>query len=339
MNDEKLFFSLGIVNCITSNIIYLRDDAMASNNIHTTALVETSDIEESTVVGAFVHILPKAIIGKGCVICDQVYIGDDVIIGDNVTIDVGAYLTGNLVIEDNVRVGPNVGFHRNIKLPYDQDKAEQTTKVLQGASIGANVTIPHGTVIGINSVITDGAVINTDVPPNAIVSGNPAQIIGYKDSRTPSANIPEVDVESLPLVGITAIGVGEAAVHKMPKITDLRGSLTFAEIEQYLPFVVKRYFIVYDVLSDKARGEHSHKNLHQYLVCVKGRCSVVVDDGDNMKEVKLESPQIGLHITPGVWGIQYKFSNDAVLVVFASDKYDDKDYVRNYDEFLTMVNK
>lgn len=312
---------------------------MTSNNIHTTALVETSNIEPSTVVGAFVHILSGAKIGKGCVISDRVYIGNNVTICDNVRIDVGAYLTGNLIIEDNVCIGPNVGFHRNIKLQNDQEKAELNTKVLQGASIGANVTIPYGTVVGINSVISDGAIITTDVPPNAIVSGNPAQIIGYKDARTPSTNITEVDVESLPLVGITGIGVGEAAIHKMPKITDLRGSLTFAEIEQYLPFLVKRYFIVYDVLSDKARGEHSHRNLHQFLVCVKGRCSVVVDDGSNMKEVKLESPEIGLHITPGVWGIQYKFSNDAVLVVFASDTYDDKDYVRNYDEFLTLVNK
>jgi UDP-2-acetamido-3-amino-2,3-dideoxy-glucuronate N-acetyltransferase len=311
---------------------------MTNYFVHPTALVESEDVGVATEIFAFVHILSNARVGDGCEINDRVYIGNNVNVGNEVNIGAGAYLTGNLIVEDNVYIGPNVVFHKNINTDKNHADCEpEETKVLYGASIGANVTIPLGTIIGKNSVINDGSVIDSDVPQNAIISGNPAQIVGYKSAGSPSVDITHVDMAEAPNVGITNIGVGDVAIHKLPKITDLRGSLTFAQYGQYLPFTVKRYFVIYDVLSDKVRGEHAHRNLHQFLVCVKGQCSVIVDDGADSKEVKLSTPEIGLHITPGVWGIQYKFTKDAVLVVFASDEYDDKDYIRSYDEFLSLV--
>jgi UDP-2-acetamido-3-amino-2,3-dideoxy-glucuronate N-acetyltransferase len=85
------------------------------------------------------------------------------------------------------------------------------------------------------------------------------------------------------------------------------------------------------------RGEHAHKACHQFLVCVKGSCTIVLDDGSVRDELRLDSAKVGLHIPPMVWGIQYRFSADAVLLVLASDTYDAADYIRNYDEFMAAV--
>ena len=87
------------------------------------------------------------------------------------------------------------------------------------------------------------------------------------------------------------------------------------------------------------RGEHAHKACHQFLVCVKGGCTIVLDDGEHRDELRLDSPKVGLHIPPMVWGIQYRFSADAVLLVLASDTYDADDYIRSYDDFLAAVGK
>ena len=89
--------------------------------------------------------------------------------------------------------------------------------------------------------------------------------------------------------------------------------------------------------SREVRGEHAHKRLHQFLVCVKGACSVVIDDGKNVKEIELSSPEYGLHIPPMIWGIQYKYSKDAVLLALTSDKYKENDYIRDYDQFISLV--
>ena len=119
----------------------------------------------------------------------------------------------------------------------------------------------------------------------------------------------------------------------------MRGNLSFAEYGQFLPFVTKRYFLVFDVPSKEIRGEHAHKTLHQFLVCVKGSVSVVVDDGKKREEFLLDSIDMGIYIPPMVWGIQYKYSKDAILMVLASDLYDESDYIRNYDNFLKELIK
>jgi dTDP-4-dehydrorhamnose 3,5-epimerase-like enzyme len=117
----------------------------------------------------------------------------------------------------------------------------------------------------------------------------------------------------------------------------MRGSLSFAEIGRHLPFLPKRYFVVFNVASRDVRGEHAHKTLHQFLVCVAGSCRVMVDNGRRREEYVLDSPGTAVHIPPMVWGVQYKYSADAVLLVLASDVYDPDDYIRDYDEFIAMV--
>lgn len=124
---------------------------------------------------------------------------------------------------------------------------------------------------------------------------------------------------------------------KLPEFFDPRGNLTVAEFPGLLPFVPRRIFLVYDVPNKNVRGEHAHRELHQFLICTKGSCAVMLDDGKNRCEIVLDKPTLGLHIRPMIWAAQYKFTSDAVLLVLASDIYKDEDYIRNYDEYLEMV--
>jgi dTDP-4-dehydrorhamnose 3,5-epimerase-like enzyme len=160
--------------------------------------------------------------------------------------------------------------------------------------------------------------------------GNPARIMGYVDAVPEAAPAEQVH----PGRGVTALG--EATIHRLPTVVDLRGSLVFGEAMRDVPFEVKRYFLVFDVPSEHIRGEHAHRTLHQFLVCVAGRCHVVTDDGVSRHEVVLDSPAKGVHIPPMVWATQYKFSRDAVLLVLASEYYDASEYIRDYQEYLAL---
>ncbi|HEY1089613.1 MAG TPA: WxcM-like domain-containing protein [Burkholderiaceae bacterium] len=198
------------------------------------------------------------------------------------------------------------------------------------AVIGASATVLAGITIGADARVLPGAVVMRDVPPHAIVSGNPAHITGYVNAAAEAAEpMRSVDPGAPP-----ALKVRGARLHAMPRILDLRGALSFGETGTHLPFTPQRFFMVYDVPTKEVRGEHAHKACHQFLVCVKGAISVVVDDGGEREQVLLDDPRLGLHIEPMVWGIQYQFSPDAVLLVLASHRYDAADYIRNYDEFL-----
>jgi dTDP-4-dehydrorhamnose 3,5-epimerase-like enzyme len=117
---------------------------------------------------------------------------------------------------------------------------------------------------------------------------------------------------------------------------DLRGSLMAAEFRD-LPFVPARIFAVFGVPGEHIRGSHAHRECSQFLVCVAGTISCVVDDGEAREELLLDDPGVGLYLPPMIWGTQYKYSTDAVLVVLASHAYDPADYVRDYDVFLSLA--
>ncbi len=123
----------------------------------------------------------------------------------------------------------------------------------------------------------------------------------------------------------------------LPKIVDQRGNLTVGEFGRSVPFEAKRYFMVFDVPSVEARGQHAHRECHQFLICVHGRVSVLADDGTNREEFLLDRPDVGLYLPPMVWGVQDQYSADAVLLVIASHYYDDADYIRDYAEFLEIA--
>jgi dTDP-4-dehydrorhamnose 3,5-epimerase-like enzyme len=122
----------------------------------------------------------------------------------------------------------------------------------------------------------------------------------------------------------------------LPMIEDLRGKLSFGEHGAQLPFVPKRYFVVYDVPTKEVRGEHAHRQLQQMLVCLKGSIEVMVDDGSERAVVSLHSPQLGLYVPPLTWTSHYKYTPDALLLALASAEYDPSDYIRSYDEFLAL---
>jgi len=306
--------------------------------VHPSAICESQTIGEKTRVWAFAHVLPNAKIGADCNLCDHVFIENDVVIGDRVTIKCGVQVWDGVTLEDDVFVGPNVTFTND---PFPRSKqypiAFSKTLVRSGASIGANATILPGITIGIQAMVGAGAVVTHDVPPYAKVIGNPARIIGYTHSRAQSALMNEAEASSV-AVGSHATAVEGINVYELPLVKDLRGNLSVGEFERNLPFSPQRYFLVFDVPSGKVRGEHAHKQCHQFLICIKGSCAVVVDDGFNRQEILLDRPNKGVHLPPMIWGVQYKYSADAILLVFASHYYEASDYIRDYDQFMDMVN-
>ena len=301
---------------------------------HPNSIVEAKHIGSGTRVWAFSHILPDARIGEDCNICDHVFIENEVVVGNRVTVKSGVQLWDGIVLEDGVFVGPNATFTID-PFPRSKQYPESFSKtvVQNAASIGANATILPGLTIGRNAMVGAGAVVTNDVPPNAIVVGNPAYIKGYVNTRKTSGMTPKTpndDRES-------AASVRGVTVHDLPLVTDLRGNLSVAEVGKGLPFRPDRYFLVFDVPNREVRGEHAHRSLEQFLVCVKGDCAVIVDDGVNREEISLDRPNRGIHIGPMVWGIQYHFSPDAILLVLASEPYDPDDYIREYDEFTELA--
>jgi UDP-2-acetamido-3-amino-2,3-dideoxy-glucuronate N-acetyltransferase len=123
----------------------------------------------------------------------------------------------------------------------------------------------------------------------------------------------------------------------LPRFDDQRGALTVADIRQHIPFAIERLFLVYDVPGTDVRGEHAHRELHQFLVCARGSCTVLADDGEHRQEYLLDSPDLGLYLPPMTWSVQHKHSRDAVLMVAASAPYDPADYIRDYDTFQQLV--
>ena len=140
-----------------------------------------------------------------------------------------------------------------------------------------------------------------------------------------------------PQPGIQATAVAGVTLHHLPHILDPRGDLSVGEVGVHVPFEVKRYFVVFGVSSGEIRGEHAHRTLHQFLVCVHGCCEVIADDGRSRQAFLLDRPSLGLYLPPMVWGVQHSYTAGSVLLVLASDHYDPADYIRDYADFLTLA--
>ncbi len=118
------------------------------------------------------------------------------------------------------------------------------------------------------------------------------------------------------------------------KLGDERGSLVSLEQNKNIPFEVKRIYYIFGTKEGVSRGFHAHKNLEQVAICVKGSCRFLLDDGKNKEEVVLNDPSIGLYISNVTWREMHDFSEDCVLIVLASELYDESDYIRDYNVFL-----
>lgn len=122
-----------------------------------------------------------------------------------------------------------------------------------------------------------------------------------------------------------------------PPLGDVRGSLVALEAEKTVPFEIKRVYYIFGTQEGVARGFHAHRNLKQVAVCVTGKCRMILDDGKTCEEAWLDSPTKGLLIGDLVWREMHDFSDDCVLLVLASEHYDEADYIRDYQEFVRLV--
>lgn len=214
--------------------------------------------------------------------------------------------------------------------------------IREHAVVDAAAVIGADVIIGQGAWVRAGAVVLRSVPANAIVEGNPARVVGYRDGLD-ARNRPDpkhIDIHSfdhLPRPSKVDLGVGTSALYLMRRIVDARGALSVGEVPTEVPFSPARYFVVFDVPSLELRGEHAHKQCQQFLICLHGSCRVLLDDGTNRCEVTLDRPDMGVFMPEMIWGTQYRYSPDAVLLVFASRTYEADDYIRTYEEFTSAI--
>lgn len=289
---------------------------------------ESADVGADLEMGAFVHVSRTARVGAGVRLGDHVRVSDDVQVGDRCTIGPGAQLGSGTRIESDCVLGASV----TCGGPDDVDKI---VVIRERARVGSGAVICGGVTIGRGARVEPGSVVTRSVPANAIVEGHPARISGY----TTSDQRPAPNAAAPSEAGSRELAVGGASIHRLRSVRDLRGELSVGEFERELPFLPHRYFLVYDVPSVEARGEHAHRECHQFLICVRGAISVALDDGVVREEVRLDHPSLGVHIPPMVWALQYKHTPDAVLLVFASHHYDGSDYIRDHDSFLKLAKR
>ena len=246
------------------------------------------------------------------------YIPCDCILPDNASVEIG------------VTIGPRVVF------------AGDGIVIRAHARLDAACVIGEGVTIGQGAWVRAGSVVLRSVPPNAIVEGNPAYVIGYLDGsnrgRRPDPR--HVDIHAFADIGRPArvpLDVGQCALFLMRRVSDARGALSVGEVPNELPFAPRRYFTVFNVPSIELRGEHAHKRCQQFLLCLHGSCRILLDDGSHRCEVTLDRPDIGVFMPEMIWGTQYRYSPDAALLVFASRPYEADDYLRTYEEFLAEL--
>ncbi len=184
-----------------------------------------------------------------------------------------------------------------------------------------------------------GTVVTRSIPPNAIVTGNPASIVGYVDNIEPPDEVtilPNATTQS----GSGAarpLGVAGVELRQLANAEDVRGDIAVSEFARDLPFLPQRMFIVHNVPSRDVRGERAHFKLQQFMVCVRGSCRVQVDHGRSRRSVLLDRPDLGLLVPAGIWCSQTNFSADASMLVLCSEPYDPADYIRDYPAFQRMV--
>ena len=287
------------------------------------------------------NISQLAVIRDGAILGKDVSLGDYVVVYPGARLDDGCTAEGftqlwaGVHLQAGTRLGPGVTLERSAV----SEDHESSTTFGTNCNVGAGVIVHQGVSIGEGVVITPGSVVAQNLPPYAIASGSPARVIGYVENLPIQGTLQQwpIHIEFPVDNAVTHIGVGEVTLHRCKLVRDPRGDLSVGEFPQDIPFDPKRFFLVFNVPSEKTRGEHAHHHCHQFLICVKGSCSVVVDDGLSRCEVKLDSPDLGIHLPPLTWGIQYKYSTDAVLLVFTSDYYDVSDYIRNYSDFVAIT--
>jgi len=133
------------------------------------------------------------------------------------------------------------------------------------------------------------------------------------------------------------MSVWDCSLINLPKIENLSGNITVVESNLNIPFKLNRLFYIYDIPGGESRGAHAHKNCQQFIIAASGAFEVFLDDGKNKRTVLLNRPYLGLHIPPGIWAAEQGFSSGSICLVLTSEVYDEKDYIRNYNEFIRIT--
>ena len=134
-----------------------------------------------------------------------------------------------------------------------------------------------------------------------------------------------------------SISVYNCSILELPRIQNRAGNITPIHNNIEVPFDIKRIFYLYDIPGGESRGGHAHKKCHQFLIAASGSFEVLLDDGRTKRIVQLNRPYIGLHIPAGIWASEINFSSGAICLVMASHKYDEGDYIRDYQEFIQSI--
>lgn len=306
--------------------------------VHPSGLCESTKVGAGTRIWAFAHVLPGATIGTDCNICDHVLIENDVVVGDRVTVKSGVQLWDGVHLEDDVFVGPNVTFTND---PFPRSKVYPDsfarTVVRKGASLGGNATVLPGLEIGGGAMVGAGAVVTRSVPPRAIVLGNPARIVGYVDStgrrRSAPTTAPQANVAKDP-DSYTSRVVG-VRLHRLPRHSKVHRNAAEAIFSSpAIPFTPIVSTVASVVPGEHAEEAHARRESHQFLACVSGGCSILVDNGRASEEFRLDAPDLGLYLPPMTWSARHSHTAGAVVIIFASHLYRPEDLIRDYSTFL-----
>lgn len=135
------------------------------------------------------------------------------------------------------------------------------------------------------------------------------------------------------------MNLDKVKIVELPKIEDKRGNLSFIESNNHIPFEIKRVYYLYDVPGGAVRGSHAHKDLQQLIIAMSGSFDVVLRDGKSEKRFHLNRSYLGLYLPPGIWRTLDNFSSGSVCMVLASQKYNELDYIRDYNDYLTYLSE
>jgi acetyltransferase-like isoleucine patch superfamily enzyme len=289
--------------------------------VHERAIVEPgARMGAGSRVWAFAHVLGGARVGRDCNLCDGVFVENDVTIGDRVTVKCGVQVWDGVRLEDDVFVGPNVTFTNDL---FPRSKvypaAFTPTRVCRGASLGANATILAGVVIGRYAMVGAGAVVTKDVPPYAVVVGNPAVVRGIAGVRPVRA-------------GAERAEGSPGGVHVLAA---RRGDDPDAPLDLDLPFAARRLAPL-PLAPREFRAEHALRTLERVFACAAGSAKLVLDDGRAREVLELCAGD-AVRVGPLVWVAHFDHSPDAALVVLSSGPVGPEERIADYEAFVSEV--
>ena len=307
--------------------------------VHPQALCESRSRRAARAIWAFAHVLPGARIGADCNICDHTFIENDVVVGDRVTVKCGVQLWDGVRIEDDVFIGPNADvLERSASRAASSAPAQFLADRGEGRRVDRRQR--DDPARRDDRAGRDGRRGRGGRRIGAAVRGRRRQSGAHRQLlRCRPAHPAEAGAAASAGAAGQDTACAASSSRRLAEVDDLRGKLVAGEIGEFLPFEVKRFFVVHGVSSRQIRGQHAHRKCHQFLVCVRGSCRVIADDGKQRQEFLLDTPARGVYLPPMTWGVQYDYSADAALLVLASHAYDAGDYMRDYDAFLRLVRR